>query len=88
MSKTDLITTPKRCYDTVMSAAGAVLAANLPLDVPAYYAALERLATLPARTLVEVQAKARALATCFIGGCIEADRGVAASLIADLLRLT
>ena len=87
MSETVHNTTLPWCYDTVMSTAGAVLAANLPLDVLAYYAALERLATLPARTLVEVQAKARALATCFIGDCIEADRGVAASLIADLLRL-
>ena len=60
--------------------------AAITSTLASYYAGLEELAATPATTLAGLQAKARALATCFIGGTIEGDRGLAWSLVTDLLQ--
>ena len=67
---------------------GAVPAdeAAINTTLAGYYAGLEELAATPATTPAGLQAKARALATCFIGGSVEGDRGLAWSLVTDLLQ--
>ena len=78
---------------TAADALHARLCRAMPADEAAvnatlasYYAGLEVLAATPATTLAGLQAKARALATCFIGGTIEGDRGLAWSLVTDLMQ--
>ena len=63
---------------------------NAPLQ--AYYEALDRLAATPAPTFADLAHKATALRTCAVvrdgePAMIEGDRGLAFSLIFDIIRL-
>ena len=61
---------------------------SIEAELAGYYAALEELAATPANTPAGIEAKARALKTCFVGGSVEGDCGLALSLVTDITRGT